>query len=165
MVQAAKSQAKSSSSSASILTPDQVPSNVRSKLQKMFEGATKKGNACLITNVASAKFDSTESKLALSTEGFADFIRELTDYDAIVTPSEGALDIDLIFQKLDVKGVGHVTLKQFVDMILTTAKSASKSEKKQSKNRFNTWGRKKKRQSIDQAFGITAGEAPGVESA
>jgi hypothetical protein len=163
MVQAARAQqtqTNASSSSDLMLTAAQLPSGLRSKFKRLFEGATKKGNACLITNVATDQFDAAELKISLPTEAFSDYVRELTNYDAIVTPSEGALDIDLIFQKLDFKSIGYVTIKQFVDMVLTTAKSA-KSEKKGSKKRFNTWGRKKKRSSIDQAFGITTGDVPG----
>lgn len=138
-----------------VRTAATISSGTITKLQSMFDDAAAKGSACEVTEASVKKFTSGEKQMRVSAEGFADLIRSATDYDAIVTPSDGALEIDSLFEKLNMNGDDHVSFAEFLSMITPQAAMA---KKKSGRKRFNTWGRKKKAKSIDAHLGVGIGD-------
>ena len=139
-----------------VRTVAQISTGTVTKLQNMFDDAAVKGSACQVTEASVKTFTSGEKQMRLSVEGFADLIRSVTDFDAIVTPSDGALDIDTLFEKLNMNGDDHVSFAEFLGMVTP---QAAKEAKKSGRKRFNTWGRKKKAKSVDAHLGIGIGDS------
>jgi hypothetical protein len=158
MVKAALGVPETSMVAGDVRTVSAVPTATVSKLQSMFDEATVKGSAAQVTEKGASQFTVMEQGMRLSVEGFADLIRSVTDFDAIVTPSDGALEIDTLFDKLNMNGDDHVSVKEFLQMITPTSKQAEKAKKKSGRKRFNTWGRKKKARSVDAHLGIGVGD-------
>jgi len=141
-----------------VRTVAQISTGTITKLQNMFDDATVNGSACQVTEAGVKTFSPGEKQIRLSVEGFADLIRSVTDFDAIVTPSDGALDIDTLFEKLNMNGDDHVSFTEFLSMITP---QAAKEAKKSGRKRFNTWGRKKKAKSVDAHLGVGIGHDEG----
>jgi hypothetical protein len=141
--------------------PTELSKATTRKLQELFDSASVKGGAAAVKAAQIAAFAGGELVVRLAVEDFADLIRSVTDFDAIITSSDGALEIDNLFDKLNMNGDNHVSMKEFLDMIAPNAKAEKKKDG--SRKRFNTWGRKKKAKGIDQELGITVGDAANTK--